>query len=513
MKLKSNILKLALFATGLSGIVAEYILSTLATYFLGNSVLQWTMIVSIMLFSMGLGSRISKFIDNNLLKKFILIEFTLSILTAFSSLLAYSAAAYTIYTGFIIYSLSILIGILIGMEIPLVIRINQQFEELKINVSSILEKDYYGSLAGGVFFAFIGLPLLGLTYTPFILGTINFAVAMILYLMLVPHLKPRLKWQLNSLSGGVAILLISGFFLAQPIILYGEQNRYKDKIIFEKQSKYQKIVMTQWKDDFWLYINGNQQLSTLDEQMYHEPLVHPSLSIHQLPRDILVLGGGDGCAVREILKYQEVNSITVVDLDPVMTELGRTHPIFTRLNNNALNHSKVHVINQDGYHFLEQDRQYYDVVIVDLPDPKTVELGRLYSFEFYSLIHKKLRPNGILVTQAGSPYYATKAFLCIRKTMDAAGFQTVPYHNQILTLGEWGWVLGIKEPAGRNLKQRLQQLDFEGINTRWLNQEAMQMITSFGKDIYAFPVDSVKINKVHDPVLYKYYLDGNWDLY
>ncbi|MEM8567818.1 MAG: spermidine synthase, partial [Bacteroidota bacterium] len=162
MKLRSNILKLALFATGLSGIVAEYILSTLATYFLGDSVFQWTMIVSIMLFSMGLGSRISKSIKSSLLEKFITIEFTLSVLSAFVSVITYSASAYYGYVGFVIYGLSIIIGLLIGMEIPIVIRLNDEFEDLRVNVSTVMEKDYYGSLLGGVFFAFVGLPYLGL---------------------------------------------------------------------------------------------------------------------------------------------------------------------------------------------------------------------------------------------------------------------------------------------------------------------------------------------------------------
>jgi len=165
LRLKSNILKLALFATGLSGIVAEYILATLATYFLGDSVFQWTMIISVMLFSMGLGSRLSKYFTSDLLKKFIIIEFSLSLLTSFSSLLVYTAAAYTIYKGLIIYGLSIIIGLLIGMEIPLVVRLNYEFQKLKVNIASVLENDYYGSLIGGMFFAFIGLPYLGLTNT------------------------------------------------------------------------------------------------------------------------------------------------------------------------------------------------------------------------------------------------------------------------------------------------------------------------------------------------------------
>ncbi len=510
---KSNVLKIALFATGLAGIVAEYVLSTLATYFLGDSVFQWTMIVSIMLFSMGLGSRISKVFEKNLLEKFIYVEFTLSILSAFAALLAYTAAAYTDYTGLLIYTFSISIGLLIGLEIPLVIRLNQEFEELKVNVSSVMEKDYYGSLLGGIFFAFVGLPYLGLTYTPFVLGITNFLVALLLLFFLWPSIAAGAKKKLFSLSLGVATILIAGLIFARPIILYGEQRRYKDKIIYEEQSRYQRIVITQWKDDYWLYINGNQQLSTLDEVMYHEPLVHPAMSLLPGPKQVLVLGGGDGCAVREILKYPEVDSITLVDLDPAMTKLGKTHPVLRQMNEDALHHPKVEILNEDAFHFLENTRQYFDVVIIDLPDPKTVELGRLYSMEFYKLAARQMRPHGVLVTQAGSPYFATKAFRCIDKSMQSAGFKTQPLHNQILTLGQWGWVLGVKTDQEFDVRQRLRALSYDGIATQWLNQEAMLLITAFGKDFFMAENDSIRINTIHDPVLYRYYLDGNWDIY
>ena len=510
--LKSNILKIALFATGLSGIVAEYILSTLATYFLGNAVIQWTLIVSIMLFSMGLGSRISKQFEKDLLKKFVFVEFTLSILSAFSALIVYVIAAYTFYTGVIIYLLSIAIGLLIGMEIPMVIRLNAQFESLKVNVSSVLEKDYYGSLVGGIFFAFVGLPFLGLTYTPFILGSINFIVALLLLWLLWREVKPGSRRQLSVVGSTVAVILLAGFFVAQPIILFGEQKRYRDKIVYAEQSRYQKIVITQWKEDYWLFINGNQQLSTLDEVMYHEPLVHPAMSLHPHPQQVLILGGGDGCAAREVLKYKSVEKITLVDLDPAMTNLGQTHPVLTQLNEGSLNHEKVQVINQDAFIYIEKSHNFYDVVLIDLPDPKTVDLNQLYTKEFYQLLRRKLRPNGIVITQAGSPYFATKAFLCIEKTLKEAGFNTVKMHNQIVTLGEWGWVLGSTNQE-IDLKERLQLKTFGDVQTEWINNEAMSLITSFGKSIYTETIDSVKVNRIHNPVLYQYYLKGNWDIY
>lgn len=506
---KSNLLKLSIFATGVSGIVAEYVLSTLATYFLGDSVFQWTMIVSIMLFSMGLGSYFSKFISTQLLERFIYAEILLSILTSVSSFLCYYAAAFTPIPGFYIYLCSISVGILIGFEIPLVTRLNEENEELRVNIANVLEKDYFGSLIGGLFFAFVGLPYLGLTYTPFVLGLINFSVAIFLYIKLKKLIPANNRRKITLISTFTALFILTGFFFAKPIILYGEQAKYKDQVVFEEQTSYQKIVMTKWKDDYWLFINGNQQLSTLDEFMYHEPLVHPAMMLSSNPQNALVLGGGDGCAVREILKYPSVKTITIVDLDPKMTDLAINHPVLSKLNKNSLLDKKVTVINQDGFNFLEQTKQFYDVIIADFPDPKSVDLSRLYSKEFYKLCYNQLRPEGIMITQAGSPYYATKAFKSIELTMNFSGFTTIPLHNQILTLGEWGWILASKKKI--DLKRKLLSKSLP-VETKWLNSEALYLISSFGK---ALTSDSskVEINSISSPVLYQYYNTGNWEIY
>ncbi len=467
-----------------------------------------------MLFTMGLGSRISKNFKTNLLHKFLYLEFALSFLVAFAPLTVYTVSGITSYLGLFIYGFCLTIGLMIGMEIPLVMRINEQYEELRVNISGILENDYYGSLLGGVFFAFIGLPIMGLTYTPFLLGFVNFSVAVGVLIFLLKRKNNTFPWAMSMLMTATGITLITGIFLSEPIIQYGEQLKYKDKVVYTQQSKYQRIVITQWKNHHWLYLNGNQQLCTIDEVMYHEPLVHPPMSLHPNPQQVLVLGGGDGCAVREVLKYNSTQSITLVDLDPAVTQLGKENPIFTQLNRNALNHPKVNIINTDGFHFLENSTVFFDIIIVDLPDPRSVEMGRLYSYEFYSNCYKHLRPGGILITQAGSPYFATQAFLCIEKTMKEANFQTIPLHNQVITLGEWGWVMGVKSKSNINLKQALQNLSFENIETAWINQDAMQLITAFGKNIYPNSSrDSIKINYVHAPVLYKYYLNGNWDIY
>lgn len=511
-KQNSFVLKAAIFATGFAGIVAEYILSTLATYFIGNSIFQWTMIVSLMLFFMGLGSRLSKLITKNLIQNFLFLEVSLSILVAFSSVLVYTLAAITEYYGIIIYGLSMLVGLLIGLEIPLVVRINKEYEDLKSNISSILEKDYYGSLLGGVFFAFVGLPILGLTFTPFVLGIINFLVALVVFFRFKNKLTPKKHLNLKVVLGLTFTILAVGLAYTSPIIEWGEQKKYKDKVVYAEQSKYQKIVITEWKDEHWLYLNGNLQFCSIDEKMYHEVLVHPILKLHPKPKRILILGGGDGCAVREILKYKSIEKIDLVDLDPIMTNLGKNHPILIDVNQGSLSSEKVTIHNKDAYIFLEQNTtDFYDIIISDLPDPRNIELGRLYSKEFYTLCYRKLRPNGVIITQAGSPYFATKAFECINKTITNVGFTTIKMHNQIISMGEWGWVLGTKEKVdAKILKKRLQSLTFE--NTNWINNEAMQLITSFGKDFYRVEGE-IEVNSIHNPVLHQYYLKGNWDLY
>jgi len=513
MSIKSNILKTSIFATGLSGIVAQYILSTLASYFLGDSTVQWALTVSIMLFAMGLGARVSKYIDDNLLSKFILLEFTLSIFVSFSSLFVYLFASYSIYLGFLIYALTITIGFLIGLEIPIVIRLNDQFENIKVNISTILEKDYYGSLIGGIFFAFVGLPYLGLTYTPFVLGFVNFCVAFLLFFMLYKESGEKYRKHIIIFSTFIVIAISLGITYAKPIILFGEQKRYVEKVVLAEQSKYQRIVITQWKDDYYLFINGNKQLSTVDEQMYHEPLVHPIMGLAKEHSNILILGGGDGCAVREVIKHKGVKHITLVDLDPEMTKLAKENKILLGINKGSLFDKRVKIINKDGLNFLEESKEFYDVIIVDLPDPRTIELAKLYSHEFYHLCKYRLKTNGFIITQSGSPYYASRAFKTINKTIQSAGFATLPIHNQVLSFGEWGWVIGAKNMTAPELKSKFLNVKFDGIKTRWINEEALSLLSSFGKDIFDKDTTKLMPNKISNPILYRYYLGGQWDLY
>lgn len=512
-KKASFILMAALFATGLSGIVAEYVLATLATYFLGDSVFQWTIVLSLMLFSMGLGSRFSKRFEGHLLETFVRIELLLSVLISLCALFTYLIMPYVTSLWMILYFMALFIGLLIGMEIPLVTRINNDYKSLRTNISGVMEKDYYGSLFGGLFFAFVGIRYLGLTYTPFVVGGVNFAVALLLFYALRESIAKEQKRWLQLGFVGTAIIIGVGLFLAKPIVLYGEQSRYREKVVFTKQTPYQKITVTQWQGDYWLYLNTGKQLSTFDEWLYHEPLVHPAMKLARAPRAVLIMGAGDGCAIREVLKYNTVDTITLVDLDPEMTNIGKNHPIFQQLNQKAYFSPKLKVVNADAFTYLEQHKEFYDVIIADFPDPKSVEVNRLYTRAFYELCYHRLRPRGVFVTQAASPYYTTKAFRTIEKTVKSAGFNAVPIHNHIYTFGEWGWVLGMKETPAPVIKKALQQLHFDSLPVRWINNESMLMMTSFGGDLVPVDQEELEINTLHNPVLYRYYAEGNWSYY
>ncbi len=457
---------------------------------------------------MGLGSRFSKLFTKQVIVYFIITELILSVLVSFSALIAYIFYGVTDISWLIIYFLSICIGLLIGLEIPFATRINDEYEELRLNISNILEKDYFGSLIGGLFFAFVGLPYLGLTYTPFILGILNLVVSFYLFRILKENVSISARKKLHIAYIFVSLLILTGLYLAEPIIRFGEQVKYKDKIVYTQQTKYQKIVVTKWKQWYSLYINGNQQLSSFDEFMYHEPMVHIPMKSTNSHKNILILGGGDGCLAREVFKYNDVEKVTLVDLDQNMINLGKDYPVFKELNQNSMNNKKIKTVTKDAFNFLEDTPEKYDIIFVDLPDPNNVDLNKLYTKEFYKLCRLKLKDEGVFITQAGSPYYATKAFYCINKTLKAANFKTLPMHNQVLTLGEWGWIMAKKE----NLNSKdIIDIQLNNIELKWLTKKAIPQLIAFGKPLA--DTTGIKVNTIFSPKLYTYYKDGNWDLY
>src|SRR6202142_3058941 len=187
-----------------------------------------------------------------------------------------------------------------------------------------------------------------------------------------------------------------GFAKAKRITAVAEDNIYADEIIFARDTRYQHIVLTRFKDDIRLFLNSHLQFSSRDEYRYHEALIHPGLSAIPVPRRVLVLGGGDGLALREILKYPQIESATLVDLDPEMTRLFSTQAMLTNLNQKSLLSSRLRVINADAFPWVDESQEIFDFIVIDFPDPTNYALGKLYTTAFYRAVARTLRAQGFM---------------------------------------------------------------------------------------------------------------------
>ena len=257
--------------------------------------------------------------------------------------------------------------------------------------------------------------------------------------------------------------------------------------------------MTRWHDDLRLYINGNLQFSSRDEHRYHESLVIPGLQALPWARNVLVLGGGDGLAVREILKFKHVEHVTLVDLDPAMTGLfSRSEPL-TRLNQNSLTDPRVTVINDDAGRWLESHAEVYDYIVVDFPDPSNFGLGRLYSVPVYHLMARHLAENGYMVIQSTSPYFAPRSFWSVDATLKEAGLNTWPYHAYVPSFGDWGFIL-----AGK--RRDYTPPTTISVPTRYLDPATMRELFHFPADM---PALAMPPNRLNEQSLVRYF-DEDW---
>ena len=212
-------------------------------------------------------------------------------------------------------------------------------------------------------------------------------------------------------------------------------------------SSYQRVVVTASGAGVRLFLNGNLQFHSRDEYRYHEALVHPAMAAHGAPRRVLVLGGGDGMALREVLKHPGVEQATLVELDPRMTQLFATQPLLRGLNADALQSPKLRIVNDDAFAWLEKNREMFDVIVVDFPDPSNFAIGKLYTTSFYQLIDAHLNAGGHAVVQTTSPLIARQSFWTVVATLEAVGLQATPYHAHVPSFGEWGFVLAGRRPV------------------------------------------------------------------
>src|SRR5438874_4833993 len=396
---------------------------------------------------MGIGSALSRYIDRGLAYRFVWIELVLGVVGGFSSALLMLAFAFTQGFELILYALVIVMGVLVGLEIPLLMRIVKDRYQFRDVIAHVLTFDYLGALGASLLFPILLVPRLGLVRSAMLFGLINAAVALWSTFLFASQLSRTRGLRATCLL--VLLGLGVGLAEAKRVTATAEDNIYADEIIFARDTRYQHIVLTRWTDDLRLFLNSHLQFSSRDEYRYHEALVHPGLAAVPTPRHVLVLGGGDGLAVREVLKYPQVESITLVDLDPEMTRLFSTNQFLTTLNQRSFLSPKVHIINADAFLWLDSSQDVFDFIIVDFPDPTNYSLGKLYTTVFYSTLAHHLSRQGMFVVQSTSPMFAGKSFWCIVETIKQAGFKTNPYHVYVPSFGEWGYVL-----AGQHDYQR-----------------------------------------------------------
>src|SRR6202162_5421425 len=380
------------------GLIYELIAGTLASYLLGDSVLQFSTIIGTYLFAMGLGSAASRYLKGSLVAWFVQIELLVGVVGGFSSSALFLAFAYTHSFRLCLYLLVIAVGALVGLEIPLLMRILEGRFQFRDLVSHVLTWDYLGALAASIAFPLWLVPKLGLVRAAILFGIINAAVALWSTFIFRDQL-PRVL-SLRATCAAVLVLLGAGMVASNWIQSQADTQLYADEVIFERNTRYQRIVVTKWKDDLRLFLNSHLQFSSRDEYRYHEALVHPGLSALPGARHALVLGGGDGLAVRELLKYPGLESVTLVDLDPEMTRLFSTHPVMSALNQHSLTAPRVHVINTDAFRWLDTNTEQYDFIVADFPDPTSYALGKLFTTAFYRLAAKHLASGGLIVVQS-----------------------------------------------------------------------------------------------------------------
>lgn len=474
------------------GLVYELVASALASYLLGDSVLQFSTVIGTYLFAMGIGSWLSRYITRGLVTRFITIELMVGLIGGFSSMLLFLAFAYTSGFRLALYALVVIIGTLVGLEIPLLMRMLRDRFTFKDVVANVLTFDYLGALAASLAFPVVLVPHLGLVRSAMLFGLVNAGIAL-WSTFLFADLLPR-KGSLRAACTVVVGLLIGGLVTAKRITDTAEGNIYADEVIYSKDSRYQHIVLTVWKDDLRLFLNSHLQFSSRDEYRYHEALVHPGLAAHPQAKRVLVLGGGDGLAVREILKYPNVESVTLVDLDPAVTELFSTHPRLTQLNGRSLSSPKVRVVNADAFVWLDQTAEIFDFAIVDFPDPNNYGIGKLYTAAFYRLLSHHLARDGGFVVQSTSPLFARRSFWSIVETVKVAGLRTWPYHVYVPSFGEWGYVIATRGDFA--LPERLPS------GLRYLTPSVVAQAFDFPTDMSAVAVEP---NRLNDQALVRYY--------
>ncbi len=487
----------SVFVVAACGLVYELAAGALASYLLGDSILQFSTVIGCYLFAMGVGSWLSQFFDRQLPAHFLRIELLVALAGGLLPAALFLTNAYIPGSfRWVLYGLVATVGILVGLEIPLVMRILKRNVAFKDVVSQVLTFDYLGALAVSVAFPLILVPQLGLIRTGLLFGLLNAGVAVWALWLFRFELQ---QFKAHALACGLTLAVLAAAFLgANHITTLAEDKFYQDRIVFTAASPYQRIVVTQGKLGHRLFLNGNLQFAERDEYRYHEALVHPAMAAFSAtgPKRVAVLGGGDGMAVREILKYPNVESVTLVELDPAMTKLFSEQPTLVKLNGGALSSPKVKVVNTDAFAWLDSGSDMFDVIIVDFPDPTNFSIGKLYTNSFYALLDKRLSASGYAVIQTTSPLVARKSYWTVAQTIESVGLTATPYHAHVPSFGEWGFIIASRRPW--HVPTALPA------GLRFLNLPSLPVLFDFPLDMARVPTE---VNRLSNQVLVTTYED------
>ena len=491
----------SVFVVAACGLLYELSAGAIASYVLGDSVLQFSTVIGSYLFAMGVGSWLSRYFERQLPAHFLRIELLIALAggllpVALFLVNAWAPASFRV----VLYGLVLVVGTLVGLEIPLVMRILRRDVQLKELVSQVLTFDYLGALAVSLAFPLLLVPQLGMVRTGLLFGLLNAAVAA-WALWLFRHELRGLRAHVAACAATLGVLMLAWAW-ADRVTTLAEDRLYADRVVFAQTTPYQRIVVTHapgaGRPGHRLFLNGNLQFAERDEYRYHEALAHPAMAAHGAPRRVAVLGGGDGMAVREILKYPSVEQVTLVELDPAMTELFTRNPQLEALNGHALTSPKVRVVNADAFRWLDETSETFDVVVVDFPDPTNFSIGKLYTLSFYALLEKRLAASGYAVVQTTSPLVARRSFWTVVQTIEAAGLRTAPYHAHVPSFGEWGFVIASRRPW------RLPTALPEGL--RYLTPHTLPLLFDFPQDMARVPAE---VNRLSNQVLVHTY-EAEW---
>jgi len=496
--LQAPLLFLSVLLIASCGLIYELVAGTLASYLLGDSVLQFSTVIGVYLSAMGLGSWLSRYVHKGLADRFVNIELAVALLGGLSAPVLFLVFAQTHAFRPTLYGLVGGIGTLVGLEIPLLMRILRQQVAFKDLVAGVLTLDYIGALFASILFPLFLMPRLGLVRTSLAFGLINALVGLWSTKLLRPLLGGVFLLRVKCLL--VIGLLAAGLVGAGRFTLLAEEEIFQAEMVYAKTSDYQRIVLTRGRGSFQLFLNGSLQFRSADEYRYHEALVHPAFSAYEAKglkaRRVLVCGGGDGLAVREILKHPGIQEVVVVDLDPAMTEMAAKQPLVSELNKRSMLDGRVKVLNMDAMVALGEmaPNLRFDIAIVDFPDPHTYSVGKLYTTRFYKLLKEHLNPEGVAAVQSTSPLMARRSFWCIATTLEAAGFSVRPYQLAVPSFGVWGFNLASVTPIAVPAKT-LPDL-------RHLTDETLQSMFAFPKDMERTPTE---VNRLDNQVLVHLY--------